>query len=127
MGTYLAAYMFTTLTVIVIGFQLGLAMGQPWGHIAWGGRFPGALPPRMRVASGVSILLLLLFIIIVCVRAGLIFPQWHLLSQIAIWAVVAYCALGVVVNAITPSKWERIIWLPVVAFLLVASTVVAIS
>ena len=37
----------------------------------------------------------------------------------------AYCALGVIANGITPSVWERVIWLPVTLMLLASSIVVA--
>ncbi len=127
MITTAAAYISIALIAIVIGFQVALAAGAPWGKVAWGGKYPGTLPRHMRIMSLVSILVLLLLGFILSVRAGLMFPEWHRVSRSAVWVVVAYCALGVIANAATPSKWERIIWLPVVFLMLVCSTMIALS
>lgn len=120
-----AAYVFAALTATAILFQLALAAGMPWGIFAWGGKFPGRLPGYMRIASVASSLLLLTLGGVVLARAGIALPNWQLSSQTLVWAVVAYCALGVIANAITPSPRERIIWLPVTLLLLASSIVVA--
>jgi hypothetical protein len=127
MAIELAAHVFTFLVIIVVAFQIALAAGVPWGHLTWGGRFPGQLPKRMRGVAIFSAVLLAVFAVVVEMRAGVLFPEWQRLSQILIWVVVAYCALGTVANAITPSRWERIIWLPVVLGCLVCSFVVAVN
>jgi len=106
-------------------FQLALASGVPWGKLAWGGKFPGQLPVHMRVASVASALLLLGFGMVVAARAGIALSHWQPVSQVLVWVVVAYSALGVIANAVTPSAWERIIWLPVTTLLLASSIVVA--
>jgi hypothetical protein len=122
-----AAHVFTFLVALVVAFQIALAAGAPWGHLTWGGRFPGRLPKRMRGVAIFSAVLLIGFAVVVEVRAGVLLPEWQELSRILIWVVVAYCALGTVANAITPSRWERIIWLPVVLGCLACSFLVAIS
>ena len=127
MITVLAAIVFSGLVVFISLFQLALAVGRPWGTLAWGGRFPGKLPPRMRIASLASAFLLLGFGLIVCAKAGLVLPESAQLSALAVWGVVGYCALGVVANAATRSKWERIVWLPFVVLMLISSSAVALS
>ncbi|MDP1861824.1 MAG: hypothetical protein Q8K82_24375 [Gemmatimonadaceae bacterium] len=79
----------------------------------------------MRLVAIFSALLLSTFALIVTVRAGLFLPEWGAASRTLIWGVVIYCALGVLANAATPSRWERRIWLPVVLLMLVTSVVVA--
>jgi hypothetical protein len=125
--TEFAAHSFTALIGIVVAFQIALIAGAPWGHLTWGGKFSGRLPNRMRGVAIVSAVLLVAFAVIVEARAGVILPQWQGLSKILIWVVVAYCALGVVMNGVTPSKWERILWLPVVLVSLVCSLIVALG
>ena len=115
------------LTAIVAAFQLALAAGVPWGHLSWGGRFPGQLPPRMRAAALLSAALLMGFMVIVFARAGLAFFEWQPLSERLIWGVVAYCTIGVLANAATPSRWERILWLPVVTLMLACALLVALG
>lgn len=128
-GTHLksliAARIFATFTVVAILFEIALAAGMPWGEFAWGGNYSGVLPTDMRVASVVQAFLLLALILVVLIRAGLIFPAWQPISKKLVWAVVTYCALGVIANAITPSFWERIIWLPVLTICFASSLVVA--
>jgi hypothetical protein len=119
------AHLFTFLIVVVFAFQIALAVGVPWGHLTWGGRFPGQLPVPMRGAALLSAVLLVAFAVVVETRAGVLLSNWRRFSRLLVWVVVAYCALGVVANAITPSYWERIIWLPVVVVLLVCSSIVA--
>jgi hypothetical protein len=64
---------------------------------------------------------------IVLARSGLTLPGFQATSRPLIWVVVAYCGLGCVLNAITPSPRERAIWLPVVAGLFATSLGVALS
>ena len=119
--------MFVSLLAVVVLFQLALFLGAPWGHLAMGGRFPGKFPTRMRVAALVQGLLLSLLGVIVLVRAGMAFPDYYETSKVAIWIVVLILSLSLVMNLLTPSKWERIIWAPVVAALVVCSLVIARS
>lgn len=53
-----AAVAFAIITLGVVGFQLALAAGAPWGEYAMGGKFPGAYPAPMRVAAVVQAALL---------------------------------------------------------------------
>ena len=121
-----SAIIFTVLTGIVILFQLGLAIGMPWGSASMGGKFPGKYPPKMRVVAIVNILILSVLAIIVLSRAGLVFPQLLPVSATGIWFVVAFSGIGTIMNTITPSKIERI-WAPVAAIQLITSLLVAVS
>ena len=127
MVTLLAAIAFILLTAIVIVFQLALVAGAPWGELTRGGRFPGRLPAKMRLVPVLSALLLAGFAAVIAARAGLIESPATLSSGILVWVVVAYCSLGVVANAATPSKAERRLWLPVVLVMLITSITVAMS
>ncbi len=117
-----SANVFSVLTAVVVAFQVALVAGAPWGALTQGGRFVGALPPSARAIAAFSALLLLAFIGIVRSHARAERPARF---PRAIWVVVAYCALGMVVNAITPSMWERALWLPVVMLMFASSLHVA--
>jgi hypothetical protein len=125
MSSIVAARIYALFILAVISFELALAAGMPWGEIAWGGTYHGQLPVDMRLASAFSALLLFAMALVVLTRAGLVLHKWQSVSRKLVWVVVIYSLLGVVANAITPSVWERIIWLPVAIVLLVCSTVVA--
>ena len=122
-----AAVVFLALDLVVVVFQLALAAGMPWGDLAWGGKFAGKLPGSMRVVAFVSAVFLVAFGLIVAIRAGFLLPDWQPISRTLIWLVVAYCVLGTLANAATPSRWERIVWLPVVLGMLISSLIVGIS
>lgn len=108
-------------------FQLALALGAPWGEMAMGGKYPGRFPYRMRVAALVQVVPLILMALVVLTRSGLIFGSYFALSKSAIWFVVVFTAVGTILNLITPSKKERLLWAPVVFALLICSVVVARS
>ena len=122
-----AALAFAGLTLVVAFFQLALALGAPWGAYAMGGAFPGVFPPALRVAALLQIPILGLVALVVLARAGLLRPRWARISRVLVWAVVALLAVGVVLNLITPSQMERLIWAPVAVLLFLASLRVALS
>jgi len=123
----LAAWIFAGLLCVLALFQLALAAGAPWGALAMGGRFPGRFPPAMRVAALVQVVIYGLMGAVVFARAGLILPDMLEASRVAVWPVVALTAVAVVLNLITPSRWERRLWAPVATVMLAASLWVALA
>lgn len=127
----LAAHAFALLALGVLVFQVALALGAPWGHLTWGGRFPGRLPGRMRLGAVASALLMAAFAVVVEAQAGAAGSGGNDpgggLAEVLVRVVVVYCAVGTVANAVTPSRQERCLWLPVVAAMLLCSLVVALS
>jgi hypothetical protein len=121
------AYLFAFLALIVFLFQIALAAGMPWGHLAMGGRYPGKFPPNMRVGAIIQGALIAFLGMIVLSRAGIAFPGLSNLSNVLIWVAVAISGISLVLNLITQSKWERILWAPVGLLMLVSSLVVALS
>jgi hypothetical protein len=120
-------HIFTIATLFAMSFQVALAFGAPWGERAWGGKYPGVLPLRMRLASALSAVILCVFVVIMQTRAGNMFEELRELSYPLSWVVVGYSALGMVMNTITPSKKERNLWLPIVTLLFVTALVVVLS
>jgi hypothetical protein len=114
------------LTGVVILFQFCLSIGLPWGAASMGGKYPGVYPKKMRIVALVNMIILSFLMMIVLVNAGLILPQFMSFSEIAIWFVVVFYAIGTVLNTITPSKIERI-WAPVAAIQLITTIMVAIK
>lgn len=111
-----AAWGYALLALVVVGFQLALAAGAPWGHLAMGGRYPGRFPARMRIAAGVQAVLLALFAVVVLGRAGAVSPAP---PGGLFRVVVAVSALSAVLNLITPSIPERRLWGPIAVLMLV--------
>lgn len=119
-----SANIFSLLASIVLAFQLALAAGAPWGALTQGGRIAGSLPPGARALALLSAALLGLFIFLVRARAFSTPPPRF---RRAVWIVVAYCALGIVANAATPSAGERALWLPVVTVMFLTSLHVTLT
>jgi len=93
-------------------FQFGLAMGTPWGDMAYGGRAlteSGVLPNSYRVVSLVSAVVLLLAAWVVLARAAAAptgplsagFLRW------AIWVVFGFLVLNTFSNLASQSNAER--------------------
>jgi hypothetical protein len=111
---------------VVVVFQAALALGAPWGAAAWGGQHPGRLPARLRAASGLSALILILAGWILVAAAGWVeqapLPQSWL--KPATWLLTGYFALGALLNLASRSRVERI-WAPVSLIMAACCAVVA--
>jgi len=125
MAAVLAAIAYCVAVAPPAVFQLILALGAPWGALTMGGVHPGQLPPALRVNAVLSALILCGTALVVCVRAGLVLCDRQDDVRRSIWGVVVFCTLEVVLQALTPSYWERALWLPCVSVMLVASSCVA--
>lgn len=122
----LAALVFAIAATVVVAFQLGLALGAPWGMYAMGGAYPGRLPPPMRVAAVAQAALLAFLTVVVLADAGIVLPELSEALPWLIWLAVAFSAVSVALNTITRSPLERRIWLPVAVVMLVSSLTVAL-
>ncbi len=122
-----AALIFAFLIGVVSLFQLALALGAPWGRVAMGGTFPGVYPAPMRAAALVQIGLLAVMAMVVLSRAGVALRAWRARSRGLVWVVVVLAGAAVVLNLITPSPLERLIWAPVAVVLFLTAVRVAVS
>ncbi len=127
MNAALFATLYAAFTAIVVVFQLALAAGAPWGQVAMGGRYPGRFPTQLRIGALVQAALLSFLALIVLSRAGVGFPVLDPVSGWMVWIAVAISLLSLILNLITPSKWERRLWAPVALVLVVCSLLVALS
>lgn len=108
-------------------FQAALALGAPLGRAAWGGK-SRELPPNLRRASAVAIVIWLLAAIAMLGRAGVVavaVPDVVLVW--GAWALVIVSVLGAIVNAASSSPWERFGWAPLSLALAFLSWLVASS
>ena len=122
----IAAIIFSILIVIIVLFQMGLAIGMPWGEYAMGGYFPGRFPWKLRLLAIFQGILLIIFAVIVLDKADLFRFEYFLIPSIAIWFVVAFSLITSILNFITKSKKERKIWFPTSILLLITSLIVAL-
>ncbi len=121
----IATYAFLTAVVVPLAFQIALAFGAPWGHLTLGGRFPGKLPFALRIVALMQAGMLLLLTGIVVSKSGWAFAECQEFSQWGIWIVVAVSWLTWILNLVTPSRGERLLWAPLAGVLAVSSVVLA--
>lgn len=115
--TEAAALLATTLLVGLSLFQIALIFGAPIGHFAWGGKHR-VLPLKLRVSSGISIIIYIFLILLALEGVGYIdiFSNDTVVS-IALWISFAYLTLGIFLNAISRSRPERTLMTPMAALL----------
>jgi hypothetical protein len=117
------------LGVVLLGalavFQTFLVAGAPLGRFAWGGQHV-VLPPRLRVGSGISVLLYAAFAVLILQAAGALAVLPRGLVDVAIWVLTGYFALGIVLNAVSRSRPERLVMTPVVLVLAIVCLVLAL-
>ena len=116
--TTIAAVIYSLLALMLVLFQIAMAMGAPWGHLAMGGRWPGRFPVAMRVVAALQAGLIAAFAWVVLAHAGVV--AQHALADRVIWVVLAFAVLGAVMNLISPSRDERKLWFPVALAMLVS-------
>ena len=123
-----AAIVAVFLLGIIVVFQAALALGAPWGFAAWGGQHPGVLPMRLRVASGVTALVIYpLIALVILAAAGLIDDAWLPVDpSLAMWVLAGFLTLGALANFFSRSPRERF-WGPVALAIAVCCAVIALG
>lgn len=121
----IAGIVYAVATGVVVAFQIALALGAPWGEYAMGGAYPGQFPPALRIAALVQAGILVGLAGIVLARAGIALQRWERVARWMVWVAVGFSAVSLVLNLITPSAGERMLWAPVAFVLLVCSLLVA--
>jgi hypothetical protein len=97
---------------VIAAFQVGLALGAPWGRAAWSGAHV-RLPDRLRISSAVAAVIWTVAALVVLGRAGyLVLPLPDIVYGVGIWVLAALLTIGALVNFASSSPWERFGWGP---------------
>lgn len=107
-------------------FQVLLIAGAPLGKFAWGGAHT-ILPTKLRISSFISIILYGIFAIIILSRTDSlrILESENILNG-GIWTLTVYFFIGTLMNAISRSKYERMVMTPVVLLLGILCLLIAL-
>lgn len=117
------AILYSLICAAVILFQVCLIAGAPWGRLTQGGSHPAALPGPNRVVAGISIFLLT-FMAGSILSAADDWPQW---PQWLGWAALGVQVISTLLNWITPSRPERLLWAPITTTMLIFAGLVMLS
>lgn len=122
-----AAAVGVTLLVGIACFQAALALGAPWGRASYGGRKP-VLPAGLRIASAVAAVVWALVALVVARRAGASTgaPLPDATLPVAARVAAGPLTLGIVMHAISRSRIERAIRVPVTVVACASVTIVAV-
>lgn len=121
------AYIAAGVLIALLLFQVLLIMGLPLARYAWGGTHD-VLPKNLRIASASSIALYIVFIAFILSKASIIDLVGNAQAvDIGMWVFTVYFFLGIIMNAISRSKKERIVMTPVAAVLAVLFLLVSLS
>ncbi len=105
----IAVVIFTVVSII----QLSLALGAPWGEVAWGGKYEGKLPKNLRIGSLITIIIFI-FVSIVVLDRSEIFSLFSFsdVGGIIVFVFAIFLALNTLGNIASRSKWEKMIMTP---------------
>ncbi len=102
-------------------FQVALILGAPLGRYTQGGQNDGALPMSGRIIAAVSIPVVLFQGLAILSAAGFPGLGWPFWTG---WVALAVTGVSTVLNWMTPSKPERMVWGPIMLVLTAMALVV---
>lgn len=122
----IAALILFLVQLLVAVFQWTLVLGSPFGEYTLGGQHKGKLPRNLRLVSAFSMLVNLAIAGHYYAQTGAVQTLLNTeLNEIANWALVGFFAIGLSMNAISRSKKERNLWVPVLIVSLICAIFVA--
>ena len=105
-------------------FQLLLVAGAPLGRFAWGGQHE-VLPTRLRVSSAVNVVVYGLVAVVFLQRVGAVELLPTSVVDVGLWVLTGLFGLGVLMNAVSRSRPERLVMTPVALALAAVCLVLA--
>ena len=91
-----------------------------------GSAFKGTYPPAMRVAAMLQVIFYAATGVIVLSRAEVAFAKLRRLANMLMWPIVVLFGVAAVLNLISPSVAERLLWTPVAVVILLLGLRVAL-
>jgi hypothetical protein len=115
----------SVMLAVMAVFQLLLALGRPYGKMAWGGQHEGVLPQKYRVGSIFSFALYVFLITVVLSRTGVINLYSESFENMFMWISTVIFGLNIPMNAVSKSKPERL-WAPYAAVMFIISLIIVL-
>jgi hypothetical protein len=123
---YLAAIINTVILLGIMVFQILLTLGFPLGAAAMGGKYK-VFPKRLRVASAVSAVILLIMIVIFLQVGKLLSFSLPIPTVGIAWAFTIYLAINTCLNLLSKSQAEKRIMTPLSAVSCLLCLVIILS
>lgn len=115
-----AAWTAAALFCIIAAFHAVLVLGAPWGEYTQGGATSGTLTASGRTVAAVSCALSLTMAAAILGRVGRgpLRRSPTRVTTVLAWLTTVYAVIGVILNLLTRSTPERVVWAPVSVLLL---------
>lgn len=108
-------------------FQILLIFGAPLGRFAWGGAHT-VLPTNLRISSVMSILIYAAIAYVVLAKVAIIgSPLSESTLDVATWVLAVYFFSGIILNALSRSKPERMVMTPIALVLAMSCFIIALE
>ena len=122
----IAAIIACVLFFLLSIFQLLLAIGLPFGRVAYGGKYE-KLPNNLRIMSLIAVVIFI-FGIFIILEQGKIITVFNneLLTTIVVWILAVYLTLNTLMNAVSKSQSEKLIMTPISFAIAVCCYILAI-
>ncbi len=118
----IAVVLFTGMSI----FQFLLVLGLPFGHLAYGGKYK-KLPSKMKIISLIGIVIFIFASLSILEQAEIITIFNNLmLVTVFVWIIAVYLAFITLMNAISKSRWEKLIMTPISLTLAICCFIVVI-
>jgi hypothetical protein len=126
--TLIAGLIVLVIFIALSVFQLLLALGKPYGYMAYGGTQEDILPTKFRLMSALAVIIFLVASIFVLVKMEIIknfpFPE---IADLGIWVFALFLALNTLANATSKSQSEKRIMTPLSLIACICLSVIALG
>jgi hypothetical protein len=119
----ISALIYFAICIVVILFQICLIAGAPWGRLTQGGFNSEKLPKRNRILASFSIFLMLAMGLSIVSAVGY-WPDWPIWTG---WIALATTVVSAIMNLLTQSMPERMLWGPITLAMLIFAFIVMLS
>lgn len=107
-------------------FQLMLAVGLPYGKMAWGGKYE-VLPAKLRIGSLSSSLVIIYAVIVILEKGGYLFLiNNHSVLTLSSWVFVILFGLSTLGNITSKSEKEKYFMTPLAVILTLSFLIVSL-
>ena len=107
-----AALLAGLLLFALAAFHAALALGAPWGRLAWGADVEGPLPQRLRLGSTFLAPVIAAMGVVLLMRGEWIFPDEAPQMLVPVWAIFAFVMAQLFGARRSPSPLERRFMMP---------------
>jgi hypothetical protein len=121
-----AAIISAVILMTIAIFQILLLLGFPLAEYSWGGKYKGVLPPRLRMMSLLSAILLCLMGIIFLMHTKVLSIGDNIPTNILVWIITIFLGLNTLGNLASKSKKEKIVMTPLAGIAFVSCLFVSI-